>query len=117
MEEFQFLEISLKIGSMLRLLPLGDLFAEGARMLAIEGLCESRWQGSGAGIVGEHGGPRDRLQHHPMRAGRAQQGNDQQQMSKAGEHEMVIGQGRRIVKQLNRIMDFPGYNTNLINRL
>ena len=46
----------------------GDLFAEAARMTAIECPGQRVFQRASAEVLCEHRRPRDRLQRHPMRA-------------------------------------------------
>ena len=67
---------------------------------------ESALQGLGergcAQIVRQHRCPGDRLQHSPMRAGRRQQRNDQQDMAESGEHELTFENWRTEVKDAFR---------------
>ena len=69
-------------------------------MFAIEGFLKRGGKGFDAGVVHEHGGPRDGLQHRPMRARRTQKGDDQQRMANARKHRRFIGDAEEIVKRL-----------------
>ena len=59
-------------------------------MLAIEGALHSLSQRSVTQIVREHRRPRDGLQHGPMRAGRRQQRDDQQDVAESGKHNWTF---------------------------
>jgi hypothetical protein len=64
----------------------GNGFAQRAGMFAIEGFDEGFLDGSGLKIVRQHGGPRDRLERHPMQADRRDKRENHGQFTQSGEH-------------------------------
>jgi len=55
-------------------------------MFAVEGAFNRFGEGGGVQVPGQHGGPGNRLKHQPVRAGRCQYGNNQQDMTETLEH-------------------------------
>lgn len=84
---FQLLQIQLEVGFFLGAFAFGNLFAETARMFAIERARHRLLQGNRMKIIRQHRRPRDGLKHQPMCAGRRQHGDNHQHMAKSSEHE------------------------------
>ena len=77
--ELQLFHLEIKrVGFLFRLLARGNLFAERAGMVAVEGLADGLGHTVGAEIFREHRRPRDGLKYRPMAA----DGRD-----KRGDHE------------------------------
>lgn len=68
-------------------------------MFPVKGSLEGGLQRGRMHVVRKHGGPGDRLEDRPMGTGRAHQGNDQQEVAKAGKHSQTIPQDRMVVKK------------------
>jgi len=100
-EKIQLLQFSLEVGFLLRLPALRDFVAERTRMFAVESFFQRFRERSDTGVVRQHRDPSHRLQRRPMRARRAQQRDNQQQMTGTIEHACFIMQAPIIVKQSN----------------
>lgn len=96
--ELQFLDLKRQFGFFLSLFAGGDLFAQLARMRAIERLGDGFTDGRGLKIRCKHVGPRHGLKHGPMPACRAQQREDQQAMTKLFQHRVTLNKRLNPVK-------------------
>jgi hypothetical protein len=97
-EKLEAFQADLEVGFALGLPCTGDLAAEPAGMLPIEGFANGGAEGFAMGAVREHGGPRHGLQDEPVPADRAEQRDAQHPIAEAGKHTLLVGRARGIVK-------------------
>jgi hypothetical protein len=110
-QEFQLLQVALKIGFAFGLFAPADLLAKRAGMFAVKSFFQSLGEGGGVAVVRQHRSPGDGLHHRPMRPRRAEQREDQQHMAKTGEHTCFIIQAGKLVKRsavqpINRLRSY-----------
>jgi len=103
MQNIQLLQFELRFGFFSGLPSAGDLFAKRAGMFAVKSIFDGYREGFRPRVIREHPGPRDGLQHGPMAAGRAEQRNNEQQMTGAREHGALIRRGGKNVKRYQRL--------------
>ena len=71
--KFEFIRLNTKLRFLFVLFAIRDLFAQGARMFAIEGPFDRLGEGVRTEIFGQHGGPGDGLEEKPMCANRGKE--------------------------------------------
>jgi hypothetical protein len=88
--KFQFSELYLEARRFFGLSALGNLFAQRAGVVSIEGFGDGFLERVSLDVFRQHPGPGHGLQHGPMPARRAEQRNNQQPMSHSCQHSFVI---------------------------
>jgi len=88
--KFRFARFKLELGFFLGLFAFGNLFAEVARMLAVEGVGHSLSDGLALGKGYHHPSPGNDLEERPMQTDGTGQSEDQQQFGQAHEHARTV---------------------------
>lgn len=76
MGKFQLLHAALQFRFLFGLPALGNLFAEGAGMLAIKNFLQGRFESVGPCVVSQHRCPGNGLEHRPVTTSSAKQRHD-----------------------------------------
>jgi hypothetical protein len=84
--EFEFPQLQRKLILLLRFFPGGDGFTQRTRMFPVERFRQRRFEGRLFRITYDHAGPRDRLQHQPLRVGCREQRDDQEEITDPFQH-------------------------------
>jgi hypothetical protein len=90
MGELQFFHFAGQFGLLALLFSRGNLFAQTAGMFAVKSALNCRRDRLLAEIVGQHGGPRHRLEQGPMRVRRREKRGNEKDLAKPDEHDGIL---------------------------